>query len=216
VRIQKADNGLYQAKLALAGVDQNELLIESTSGILQGNLSSTSGILQGNINTVSGNVNTVSGNLTTVSGDVSKLLTNSRFQLSSRTAGGSFADFANITVQGAYVQPSASTLSINTENSRNTAIIILFSYSSVYTGARPSCFVEHSFAEPNNWIGIGTLGVIDSGVSYSAIRGTDIQQISTAGELRLRFNVSGAGALTNFRIHSVSVILLKGPPSGSY
>lgn len=65
MRVEKNANGLYQAKLALAGVTTTN----ST-------LSSVSGTLQGNINTVNGNVSTTSGIVTGVIKNVVNAVSN--------------------------------------------------------------------------------------------------------------------------------------------
>lgn len=211
MRIQKADNGLYQAKLALAGVDQNELLIESTSGVLQGNIESSSGTLDGNINTVS-------GNLTTVSGNVDKLLNYSRFELVKREWRGSGSSSAvNITALNTWVQLSDA-FGIPANANRNTIILIHFSYSSVFSGGNPSCVIEGSVVNPDSWSGFlgPSLQSVASGETYSALRSYEIQSGTTDGELALRFNVGGVSSLTNFSIHFIDLYAIQGPPRTGY
>jgi hypothetical protein len=216
VRIQKADNGLYQAKLALDGVDQNELLIESTSGVLQGNLASTSGVLQGNINTVSGNLNIVSGNLTTVSGNVGKLLNFAKFDLNSRDRFGSaFGSYVSITALNTNVIPSSQPNSSFNVN-QNTVGIFHFVYSATYTGGQPSCTVETSTSSPDSWIGLTTLDVQSSGIMYSHLFAAEFQQQDVLGNVRLRFRVGGSTTLTNFNINFMQYFALKGAPESGY
>jgi len=229
VRIQKADNGLYQAKLALAGVGQNELLIESTSGILQGNIESTSGILQGNIEstsgilqgniestsgTLDGNINTVSGDLNTVSSNVDKLLNFSRFETSGyRSLGSTTSPFQFITTQNVYVV-SSDNLPLNTIQGRNTIYILNFCYSSVYTGAAPSCSVEYSVSTPDSWIGLSSLPVQASGETYSCLQRFNENRENSG--IKLRFRVTGASTLTSFSINLIQGFAITGPPESGY
>jgi hypothetical protein len=209
MRIQKTDNGLYQAKLALAGVDQNELLIESTSGILQGNIESSSGTLNGNINTVSGNLNTVSGNVT-------KLLNFAKFELNSRDSfGSSLGSYVSITALNTNVIPSSQPISSFNVN-QNTVGIFHFVYSATYTGGQPSCAVETSTSSPDSWVGLTTLGVQSSGIMYSHLFAREFQQQDVLGYVRLRFRVGGSTTLTNFNINFMQYFALKGAPESGY
>lgn len=211
MRIQKADNGLYQAKLALAGVGQNELLIESTSGILQGNIESSSGTLDGNINTVSSNLNTVSGN-------VDKLLAYSRFDIARREYRGSGPSAAIfISALNTNVELS-SPFDLDSIANRNTIFLLHFSYSSVFSGGNPSCAIEGSTSDPDSWSSfVGpSLHSVTSGETYSALRTFEVQSGSTDGKLALRFRVGGVTTLTNFIIHFIDFFAIQGPPENGY
>lgn len=76
MRIEKRENGLYQAKIAKEQIE----LLSNDLDVVSGNLATVSGdivisaaslsVVNNNLNTVSGNLTTVSGNLNTVSGNL--------------------------------------------------------------------------------------------------------------------------------------------------
>lgn len=203
MRIEKKENGLYQAKLALDGVDTVNSTIQSVSGILQGN-----------INTATGNISTVSGNLNSVSGNVNKLLSYARSNSYARQA---LHNNPILTTNVVDSRQLINTTITSNGNLVNTLYIGLVSFSINVASGSPSVHfyrgTTSTVADHSGIAGITGMANFQNGLLYTKLfvfddQSADTWYFSTA--------VLSPGTITNYNLYTFQIYAIQLPPESAY
>lgn len=148
MRIQKKDNGLYQAKLASTAATNNASSIITLNSNLQ-TINSAISPVSGNINALSGNITTLNNNVTTVSGNLVTLSNNTNFAVA-----------ATYSVNSTFSTNSTSVVEIANlayTKKSGTRVLITVSFglrTTSFTGGGSTFY--YSTATPTSWSPIGS------------------------------------------------------------
>lgn len=196
MRIQKKDNGLYQAKLTSAAATANASSIVTLNSNLQ-SVNSAISPVSGNINALSGNIVSLNNNVTTVSGNLVTLSNNTNF-----------AVVAAYSVNSTFSSTSLATVEITNlayTKKSSTKVLITVSFglrTTSYTGGNATFY--YSIASPTTWVAIGSPSYKVSGTVQTSQ--AVIVDSGSSGTKTFRLGV-GLGSAATIYVDNYSIII---------